>query len=316
VRLPLFPFTARASQRGKKAVNTYLDCIPCFLRQGIDAARYVTDDHRVHEQIVREILRLAVDLDFKRPPPWVGQLIHRKLRELTGVNDPYREAKSQFNRFAMKILPELRSLVNRDTERLFAATQIVVAANVIDLGVNSALSEDQAYRTLCNAHSTSLAGEWERFREQANGAKRILYLADNAGEIAIDRLLMEQLGPQRVTLAVRGKAVINDATLDDAYAVGLHEIVEVIDNGSDAPGTILDDCSDAFQKRFHEADLIIAKGQGNFETLSEIDANIFFLLKVKCPVIAGHIGLSTGTHAVISSKSRELTNNAAQQSQS
>jgi uncharacterized protein with ATP-grasp and redox domains len=102
---------------------------------------------------------------------------------------------------------------------------------------------------------------------------------------------------------VRGKTVINDATIDDARAVGLHELVRVIDNGSDAPGTILDDCSAEFRERFRKADLIISKGQGNFEALSESDANISFLLKVKCPVIAKHIGIPVGTQALVSSKS-------------
>ncbi|GAF94354.1 unnamed protein product, partial [marine sediment metagenome] len=129
-------------------------------------------------------------------------------------------------------------------------------------------------------------------------------LADNAGEIAVDRLLIQELGPQRVTMAVRGAAVINDVTFADARQVGMPELVEVIDNGSDAPGTLLDDCSASFCKRFCEADLIIAKGQGSFETLSEIESNIFFLFKVKCPVIAAHVGLPTGTHALLRSKGK------------
>ncbi len=127
--------------------------------------------------------------------------------------------------------------------------------------------------------------------QAAARAGRILYLADNAGEIVFDRLLVEALAPQRVTLAVRGTPVLNDATAADARAVGLTEICEVIDNGSDAPGTVLEDCSREFRQRFSTADLIIAKGQGNFETLSEAPGNIFFLFKVKCPVIATRTGL-------------------------
>jgi hypothetical protein len=93
--------------------------------------------------------------------------------------------------------------------------------------------------------------------------------------------------------------VLNDATLADAREVGMDELVEVIDNGSDAPGTILADCSPSFQERFNQADLIIAKGQGNFETLSSVEGNLVFLLKVKCPVISRHVGLPLGTHALI-----------------
>ncbi|MBN2451771.1 MAG: DUF89 family protein, partial [Lentisphaeria bacterium] len=124
------------------------------------------------------------------------------------------------------------------------------------------------------------------------------YLADNAGEIVLDRLLVDELPAGRVTVAVRGGPILNDATLDDARQAGLCDRVEVIDNGSDAPGTILADCSPKFRRRFAAADLILAKGQGNFETLSEVAAPLCFLLKVKCPVIAGHTGLPLGTQVL------------------
>ncbi|MBN1655888.1 MAG: DUF89 family protein [Deltaproteobacteria bacterium] len=283
-------------------MNIYLDCIPCFLRQALDAARNITEDSRVHEQIVREVLRLAADLDLSRPPPWVGQIIYRRLRELTGVEDPYRAAKSRLNRLAVSMLPELRAVVKRAPHPLIAAAKAAIAANVIDLGVRSVLSEDEAREALRESYATDVYGDFAELQRQVAEAREILYLADNAGEIAVDRLLIEQLGPERVTLAVRGEAVINDATIDDARAAGLHELVRVIDNGSDAPGTILEDCSAEFLERFNQADLIIAKGQGNFETLSEVDTDIVFLLKVKCPVIAEHVRLPVGTHAVLGRK--------------
>jgi uncharacterized protein with ATP-grasp and redox domains len=99
-------------------------------------------------------------------------------------------------------------------------------------------------------------------------------------------------------LAVRGAPVLNDATAADARAAGLAEICEVIDNGSDAPGTLLEDCSPGFRQRFRAADMIIAKGQGNYETLSEAPGNIFFLFKVKCPVIAAHSGMPVGAQVL------------------
>ncbi|MFH0900848.1 MAG: ARMT1-like domain-containing protein [Pseudomonadota bacterium] len=111
-------------------------------------------------------------------------------------------------------------------------------------------------------------GDWDQFLEAAAKATEFLCLADNAGEIAVDRLVIEELGAERVTVAVRGAPVLNDATIEDPQQVGLDELVRVIDNGSDAPVTILKDCSSTFRKRFDQADLIIAKGQGNFETLA------------------------------------------------
>jgi uncharacterized protein with ATP-grasp and redox domains len=279
-------------------VNIYLDCIPCFLRQALDAARNISDDPRLHEQIVREVLRLAANLDLDRPPPWVARHIHRRLRELSGVDDPYRAAKDHFNRLALALLPELRERVRRDPHPLLAAARAAIAANVIDLGVKSDLPVEHTRDALLEACATDIHGDLAGFEGRVEKARHILYLADNAGEIVIDRLLIEELGPDRVTLGVRGGPVINDATREDARAAGLHELVEVIDNGSDAPGTILDDCSAEFQKRFRTADLILAKGQGNFETLSGVAANLLFLFKVKCPVIARHTGLPLGLHVL------------------
>ena len=138
-------------------------------------------------------------------------------------------------------------------------------------------------------------------RRAAREARSILYLADNAGEIVFDRLLIEALGPGRVTVAVRGHPVINDATRDDAREAGLEGEVELIDNGSDGPGTILEDCSPAFRERFRAAGLIIAKGQGNAETLSGVPGRIFFLFKVKCAVMASRFGLPEGTLALAAS---------------
>ena len=118
------------------------------------------------------------------------------------------------------------------------------------------------------------------------GRPPFLYLADNAGEIVFDRLLIERLPAEKVTLAVRGGAVLNDATLIDAENTGITELVEVIRNGSDAPGTILEDCSEEFKRCFAAADLIVAKGQGNYESLSHFKKKIYFLLTVKCSVVA------------------------------
>ena len=111
--------------------------------------------------------------------------------------------------------------------------------------------------------------------------------------------MIEHLPYNKITVAVRGMPILNDVTIDDAKFIGLCDIVEVIDNGSDAPGTILSECSDNFIERYNSADLIIAKGQGNFETLSNDNSNIHFLFKVKCPVIAEHIDKPLNTHLLL-----------------
>ena len=163
------------------------------------------------------------------------------------------------------------------------------------MGANASLDESQVLESIEHALATPLEGDVDALATAMAQAKRILYLADNAGEIAFDRLLLEQMPVEKVTVAVRGAPVLNDATIADTQAAGIPGLVEVIDNGSDAPGTILDDCSAAFRGYFDAADLVFAKGQGNYETLSDVSKNIVFALKAKCPVIARHLGCPVGS---------------------
>ncbi len=272
-----------------------LDCVSCFVRQSLDAARLVTNDQADQERIVREVLRWLSEQGLEHSPPVLAQLVHRRLREISQVGDPYREAKDRHNAMALELLPELRTQIAAAADPLALATRLAIAGNVIDLGMKSMVAEDDVHESIRHALEEPFIGEWDDYRLAVESAANILYLTDNAGEIAFDRLLIEQLGPERVTVVVRGAPVLNDATHADAETVGLHELTTVIDNGSDAPATLLHDCHPELQRRFAAADMIIAKGQGNFESLSHRGHDVFFLFKVKCPVIAAHVGLPMGT---------------------
>lgn len=276
-------------------MKTYLDCMPCFVRQSLEAIRHATEDRSVHEQVVKAILQLTGSMDMRQSPPAVGQQIHRWVRNLSGNPDPYRQVKEKFNRIALDMYPELRQRVNRADNPLETAIRLAIAGNIIDFGVFGDVQKSDLDKTIdrCIQEDFDIT-VLEEFKEAIQAAGRILYLADNAGEIVFDRLLIEQLPLEKITVAVKGSPVINDATMADAEAVGLTAMVKVIDNGSDAPGTLLPCCSESFRYAFENADLIIAKGQGNYETLSDRDSPIYFLLKVKCPVIAEHIGCRTG----------------------
>ena len=277
-------------------MRTYFDCIPCFLRQMLDALRRVTGDEAVQERVIRKVLQAAGEMDLRRSPPAMGQVIHRLIREATGNPDPYREVKERLNRLALELYPRLRQQVEEAANRLEAAVRLAAAGNVIDLGVKSGIAEAEISGAIEDSLDAPLdKAAVERLGRAAEAAGRILYIGDNAGEIVLDRLLVEQLGPGKVTFAVRGSPVINDATMADAEASGMAKLVEVIDSGSDAPGTILEDCSTAFRQWFADADLVLAKGQGNYETLSDANKPVFFLLKAKCPVIARHIGCPAGS---------------------
>ncbi len=277
-------------------MKTYIDCIPCLVQQSLSAVRLARADEVVQERALREILIKISNMDMHSSPPEMGAEIHRLIRQQTGQNDPYLDLKHQYNCFAMDAYPRLKRIISDSPSPLETAVRLAIAGNIIDFGANLNINQTVVDQTIEQSLTEPLFGDIDEFSRAVSGADNILYLADNTGEIVFDRLLIEALGPDRITLAVRGGPVINDATMDDARFCGLTDLVNVIDNGTDIPGTVLNACSQAFVRAFADADLVVAKGQGNYETLSETTdhSNIFFLFKTKCPVAARDIGCEVG----------------------
>lgn len=279
-----------------------IDCIPCFVRQAAEAVALSTTDEAQRERLLRHLLSDIAVADWSAVPVALSQAMQRTVRAETGALDPYRALKERMNRTALELLPGLEAALHRQPDPRAAAVRLAIAGNLLDAGSKNRIEPEDLPRHLQSIWTAPLVGPVEDFFRAAEKARKILYLADNAGEIIFDRLLVEALPPGRVTVAVRGRPVINDATLEDAEVAGLTRIATVIDNGSDAPGTLLDDCSDAFRSCFANADMVIAKGQGNYETLCQTPGNLWFLLTVKCPVIGACVGAQVGTHVLTNTR--------------
>jgi hypothetical protein len=275
-------------------MRVHLDCFPCFLRQTIIALRLGTKDELLQERIIKSILPEIQMADISRPPAYTTTFIHRKIRLLLG-KDPFKELKSEYNQVALGIYPTLKTTIGKSPDPLWTATRLAIAGNVIDFGIFTSVDIEGAIRKALN--KPLAADDYSAFRNAISEADRILYLADNAGEIVFDRLLIETLISlgKEVKAVVKGSPVINDSTMEDALESGLTGVCEVIDNGSDAVGTILAWTSSTFQETLEDAQLIISKGQGNFETLTGIQKKIFFLFQSKCDVVSKELGLSTGS---------------------
>jgi len=279
-------------------MNTALECIPCFVRQAAEAVEMCAVENHRREHLLRRLLHEIADADWAVMPVVIAQRVQRIVRAETGVLDPYRALKDSMNRIALDLLPALIETVRRHAHPPEAVVRLAIAGNLLDAGSKTRLAPEDLPARLNSIWTAPLVGDAEALFRAAQAVDNILYLADNAGEIVFDRLLIEALPAKKITVAVRGAPVINDATLADAETAGIPQIVRVIANGSDAPGTMVAECSKEFRGLFNRADLIIAKGQGNYETLSDTHKNIFFLLTVKCPMIALDIGASVGAMVI------------------
>jgi hypothetical protein len=279
-------------------MKTSIDCIPCFARQAVEAVAMAVDDGPDRERILRRLLHDIADADLDGIPVTISQRIQRIIRSETGRADPYRALKRRMNRTALDLLPALADLARRHPDPREAVVRLAIAGNLLDSGAKSRLEPEDLPERLASVLDMPLAGDVAELFEAADNAHCILYLCDNAGEIVFDRLLIEALPAEKITVVVRGSPVLNDATIEDAETAGIPAVAPVIDNGSDAPGTLIRECSEEFRGWFDRADLVIAKGQGNYETLSETGKDIFFLLAVKCPAIAAEIGAPMGSLVV------------------
>jgi uncharacterized protein with ATP-grasp and redox domains len=229
-------------------------------------------------------------------PPEIGMVVYKAIYQAADLEDPFKEAKQRCTGYLLKMLRDLRKEILSAPDSLYMALKFSGLGNAIDYGANPDFDLDEEMKKLFSKDFEVC--EYDAFQESLSNAKEVLYLADNAGETVLDRLLIEQLD-RPVKYAVRSKPIINDATIEDAQQAGIDEVADIISSGCDAPGTILDLCSEDFLRIFKDTDLIISKGQGNYETLSEQKRQIFFLLMVKCPVIARDINIQPGSLALI-----------------
>lgn len=272
-------------------MNTTLECIPCFFRQALSAARAATKDESKTKQVLDRVAGLIPDIPLDYPPPETARLIYSAVRDVTGVLDPFKAHKDESIKNALSLYGRLKSVVNRSENPLRTAVRIAIAGNVIDLGANTDFELDGTMEDILKKELW--IDHYESFRRSVGEAQTVLYLGDNAGETVFDRILIETLEKDTV-YAVRAVPVINDATIEDAQKSGIDKVARIVSSGCDAPGTILKRCSREFLDIFGRADVIVSKGQGNFESLSGEKGPIFFLLKVKCPVIAQHLGVTVG----------------------
>jgi uncharacterized protein with ATP-grasp and redox domains len=275
-------------------MRVHLDCIPCFQRQALDAVRFITDDEKMHENIMRAVIAELQGMDWKKSPPEIAHVVHKIVRNKSGVEDPYKDVKRRYNDIALKMYPELKKVVNDSATPLQTAVRLAIAGNVIDFGAKSNFDLEETISLVLEKEFKIY--HFSEFVKTLEKSRSITFLADNAGEVLFDRILLETILAiykiEKTLFAVKGAPIINDATYEDAEYVGLNNLkgLEFIKVGVGIPGTGMERTSKDFLDIITKSDIVISKGQGNYEALSELK-KIFFLLMVKCPVVADHLGV-------------------------
>jgi len=284
-------------------MKTYLECIPCFFKQALDVSRFSGADVQTQRQIMNDVARAFLTFRLEASPPEMGGIIHHIVKRHTGLMDPYIDLKQNSNKLAFAAYDRMKAICDDSRNRLLTGIELAIAGNIIDFAIKTSLDIDAELDRIIHGMGNGENRERDffhidQFREVFSNARNILYLADNAGETVFDRVLIEELKRENpkveIIYAVKETPIINDALMEDAEYCGIPDIAHVITSGSQVPGTILSQCSDSFRTIFYNADMVISKGQGNFEGLSDADRTIFFLLLTKCPVIARDVGCSQG----------------------
>ena len=282
-----------------------LECVPCIFRQALNTLEVIPKGKEKALEVLKLVAKYFRQADLNRTPANLSQIPYRAVEEVTGVIDPFRVRKKRSNREALLFLGRMRKFVRRASDPLFAAVKVALAGNVIDLGLgipydlNHELTELKTRRLAIN--------DYAEFQRRLKKTRRILYIGDNAGEIVFDRVLVEELkrtGSYEITFVVKSGPIINDALMADARAAGLAELVPVIETGNRCIGVDLATVSPEMKRAFREADLIISKGQGNFESLNGTDKRIFFILKAKCDCVADELGVELGDWIFLQGGSR------------
>ena len=265
------------------------NCVPCIINNYLRLARNGLIAGAEQEMILRRLLDFLSKVDYDQSPPVLGKKLQHLLREFTQDPDPYKKLKQKYNEIVSTLYPDLKRAVEVSSDPFDTAMRLAIIGNVIDFGSQY---QFDLLETIERALDAELAvDDSGDLRKALREAETVLYIGDNAGEIVLDKLFLETIGHAHVCYAVRGGAVINDATLEDAFSVGIEKYAKVITTGDDAPGVVWETSSVEFKSAFENSDVIISKGQGNYEGLNNIKRDIYFLLVVKCDLIAKRIGV-------------------------
>lgn len=273
------------------------DCIICNLNIIFRTLKIINKDENFLIENMKKVIGGISKVNKKLFPPELGEIVYKIVINSTNVKDPYKDIKRKQNNLILNNYFNLRQTILNTKDPLFEAVKFAVIGNVIDLGINEVVDFEEDIKN--SFKKRIVINDYNLFERDLKLSKRILYIGDNSGEIVFDKLLIsliKEIYPDiDITFACRSEPIINDVLIKDALQVGIDEYAKVISSGMSLPGTILKYVNNEFIEELKRSDLVIAKGQGNFEGLEEEKMEkIYFLLKAKCNVVADYLGCRVG----------------------
>ena len=270
--------------------------MPCIIRQGLSTLKIAGANKEKSEETLRELFKKLEGMDFDDTPAANSNIVYEIISRIMKIKDPYKDIKSQYNTSALRLYQKLEDIVKGSDNSLHTAAKMAVAGNVIDFGVHIMEGRKVGLDSIIKETKEIplRIDDFKYFAEDLEKTDKILYIADNSGEIVFDKIFISKLIEmgKKVILAVKSGPIINDATIEDVREVGLDDLVNTIETGHACIGVDIRSASEEFLKEFESAGVIISKGQGNFETLDEIKGKkIYFLLKAKCEKISRELGV-------------------------
>ncbi len=274
-------------------------CKECLINSFNNLLSEKVSDTIVRDELNNKIKSYIAGINSEIITPEVAREIHHLIYKSIPDNDLYQSEKKLSNDIALSYYISLKEMISESGDPFDTALRLSIAGNIMDFAACPEFFTD-SHTYLKNTIKKALSVDFAvndsiKLKEQLADSKMLLFIGDNAGEIVFDRLFLETINHPDVYYVVRDKAVLNDATLEDAYYSGINNIAKVITNGYDAPSTIIEKASQEFLNVYNDADLIISKGQGNYEGLIFNNReDLYFLLVVKCDIIAKNIGVEKG----------------------
>lgn len=261
-------------------------CIGCILKRQEEKIRELAFSEEQKTQFMKELCGMIASSDESVTSPVLVAEIRVLLQKHFGIVDSYEEEKKHFNALMLEAEASLQNIIEKAENPLKKALQLARIGNYIDFGAMNEVNEEKLDELFAKEDDSVDEDEWNALAADLQNGKKLTYLTDNCGEVVLDKLFIKQIQKKyphlAITVVVRGENVLNDATMEDAKEVGLCDMVSVIGNGSSIAGNTLEYISEEARNQIEQADVVISKGQGNFESLNGCGLNIYYLFLCKC----------------------------------